>query len=445
MAYTSIITVGRLDNSIGYVQNKEKTTRSKQQAQTLEDAVAYALNRDKTERDVFETAINCRIDHAFEDMCATKKRFSKMDGVPGYHLVQSFAKGEATPEIAHQIGLELARRLLGDKYEAVVATHLNTDCFHSHIVFNSVSCEDGRKYHSNAKNYYLQVRNISDELCRKYGLSVITPQQDERNAKSYVEWKAQNAGMSTWRSAICADVDEAIKTVLTWKQFVHALEQKGYTLRFDRKYPVLKPPGKERFVRFKTLGEKYTPEAITLRILYPQKPKTPKQKLVFTPRKYTRLRTHGKPFRKTKSLRALYFYYLYRLGALPRKPSYTPYAVRQDIYRLDKRIEQMRFLSAHRIYSREQLAEYRESLLPQIKGVTNLRQKLYKKKAPAEQIAPLTAQLGALRHEEKLCRDIASQSVEMEQRLKVSIAETRTHAQQQKQKPVPQKQTEFRR
>ena len=443
MAYTSIITVGRLDNSLGYVQNKEKTTRSKQHAQTLEDAVAYALNRDKTERDVFETALNCRIERAFEDMCATKKRFGKMGGVPGYHLVQSFAKGEATPELAHQIGLELAQRLLGDKYEAVVATHLNTDCFHSHIVFNSVSCEDGRKYHSNAQSYYLQVRSISDKLCRKYGLSVITPQPDEHNAKPYFEWLADKNSQTTWRSAIRADVDEAIKTALTWKQFVHAMEQKGYVLRFDRKYPVLKPPGKERFVRFKTLGEKYTSEAITLRILYPQKSKPLKQKSVLTPHKYKRLRTHGKPFRKTKSLRALYFYYLYRLGGLPRKPAYTPYAVRQDIYRLDKRIEQMRFLSAHSIDSREQLAAYRESLLPQMQAVTALRQRLYKKKGSPEQVTPLTAQLRALRHEEKLCRDIAAQSVEMEQRLKTANVEEKTHLQEQERINIQKKQNEI--
>lgn len=418
--------------------------------------MSYALNRDKTERDVFEAAINCRIDHAFEDMCATKKRFGKMNGVPGYHLVQSFAKGEATPEIAHQIGLELAQRLLGDKYEAVVATHLNTDCFHSHIVFNSVNCEDGRKYHSNVKSYYLQVRSISDELCRKYGLSVIVPQADERNAKPYVEWLSEKNSHPTWRTAIRTDVDEAINSALTWKQFVRVLEQKGYALRFDRKHPVLRPPGKERFVRFKTLGAKYTPEAITLRILYPQKnsragkkPAAAQRKSTawFPPlrHKYKRLRTHGKPFRKTKSLRALYFHYLYRLGALPRKPAYTPYSLRQDIYRLDKRIAQMRFLSVHRIDSREQLAAHRESLLPQIKAVTTLRQRLYKSKASSEQIAPLTEQLRGLRLDEKMCRNIAEQSVEMEQRLNASVAEMKEKAREQNTRAVPQKQNEFRR
>lgn len=102
-----------------------------------------------------------------------------MGGVEGYHLVQSFAEGEVTPELAHLIGQELADRLLKGQYEVVITTHLNTRHYHNHIVWNSVSMADGRKYHSNAKSYYTEIRKISDELCRKYGLSII--ESDQKN------------------------------------------------------------------------------------------------------------------------------------------------------------------------------------------------------------------------------------------------------------------------
>ena len=164
MAYTSIIPVSRLDNSITYIRNKDKTTKKGQSAGSLEEAIDYAMNRDKTERSVFEDAIGCVCETAYQDMVETKKRYHKMDGVQGYHLVQSFAKGEVTPELAHQIGMELAERLLQRKYEAVITTHLNTEHYHNHIVFNSVSMEDGKKYHSNSRSYYEDVRKASDAL-----------------------------------------------------------------------------------------------------------------------------------------------------------------------------------------------------------------------------------------------------------------------------------------
>ena len=140
MAYTSVIPVHRLDRSIEYVKDKEKTT---QKADSLEAAIDYAMNRTKTEQAVFEDTIGCTNENAYEDMLTTKKRFHKMGGVEGYHLVQSFAEGEVTPELAHLIGQELADRLLKGQFEVVITTHLNTRHYHNHIVWNSVSMVDG--------------------------------------------------------------------------------------------------------------------------------------------------------------------------------------------------------------------------------------------------------------------------------------------------------------
>ena len=121
MAYTSVIPVRRLDRTVDYVQNKAKTT-----PKSLEEAVDYAANRDKTESACFESGLGCTSSSAFEDMRLNTLRWHKETGVQGYHLVQSFAEGEVTPELAHQIGVEFAEQLLLGKNQAIVTTHLNT-------------------------------------------------------------------------------------------------------------------------------------------------------------------------------------------------------------------------------------------------------------------------------------------------------------------------------
>ena len=409
MAYTSVIPVRRLDRAVKYVMNKEKTT-----AVSLQDALDYAANRDKTEQSCFESSYACTLETAFSDMRQTKERWHKLGGVQGYHLVQSFAASEVTPELAHQIAKELADRVLGGRYEYVIGTHLNTGHIHSHIVWNSVSCVDGKKYRSNYKSYVTEIRAVSDELCRKYKLSVIDTETSHHVAKPYAEWLAEKNGQPTWRTAIRQDVDEAIRQSLTWRQFLGALERKGYEVRMGRKYPVLRPPGKERFVRFKTLGKRYTPEAIQTRILYPQFNRCFVENL---PRvQYGRLHG-GKPRRKLTGLRALYYRYLYELGVLPRKPRHPSYAVRQDAYKLDQRIRQMEFLSKHNIDTLAQLETYRQAKLGEIIQLTAERRSLYKTNPDRPHIQQVNTALKQLRQEERLCRKIAEQSLEVQQHL----------------------------
>ena len=410
MAYTSVIPVRRLDRAVKYVMNKEKTT-----AVSLQDALDYAANRDKTEQSCFESSYACTLETAFADMRQTKEQWHKSGGVQGYHLVQSFAAGEVTPELAHQIAKELADRVLGGQYEYVIGTHLNTGHIHSHIVWNSVSCVDGKKYRSNYKSYVTEIRAVSDELCRKYKLSVIDTENSNHVAKPYAEWLAEKNGHPTWRTAIRQDVDEAIQQSLTWRQFLSAMECKGYEVHMGRKYPVLRPPGKERFVRFKTLGKRYTPEAIQTRILYPrsyhpyvENPPTIQR---------ARLRDNGKPRRKLTGLRALYYRYLYELGALPRKPRRPSYAVRQDAYKLDQRIRQMEFLSKNNIDTLEQLETHRQALQTEIGQLLAKRKQLPKTDDVQSQHESVNTALKQLRQEERLCRKIAEHSLEVQQHL----------------------------
>ena len=410
MAYTSVIPVRRLDRAVKYVMNIEKTT-----AVSLQDALDYAANRDKTEQSCFESSYACTLETAFADMRQTKERWHKSGGVQGYHLVQSFAAGEVTPELAHQIAKELADRVLGGRYEYVIGTHLNTGHIHSHIVWNSVSRIDGKKYHSNGKSYVTQIRAVSDELCSKYQLSVIDTANANHTAKKYVEWLAEQSGKPTWCTAIRQDVDDAIRQSLTWRQFVAALQDKGYELRFNRKYPVLRPPGKERFVRFKTLGKRYTPEAIQTRILYPR---TYRPYVENTPAvQHGRLRSGEKPRRKLTGLRALYYRYLYELGAFPRKPHRPSYAVRQDAYKLDQRIRQMEFLSKNNIDTLAQLETHRKALQTEIGQLQTKRKQLPKTDDVQLQCESVHTALKQLRQEERLCRKIAEHSLEVQQHL----------------------------
>ena len=422
MAYTSVIPVRRLDRAVKYVMNKEKTT-----AVSLQDALDYAANRDKTEQSCFESSYACTLETAFADMRQTKERWHKSGGVQAYHLVQSFAAGEVFPELAHRIAKELADRVLGGRYEYVIGTHLNTDHIHSHIVWNSVSCVDGKKYRSNYKSYVTEIRALSDELCRKYKLSVIDTENSHHVAKPYAEWLAEKNNHPTWRTAIRQDVDEAIQQSLTWRQFLNALERKGYEVRMGRKYPVLRPPGKERFVRFKTLGKRYTPEAIQTRILYPRsyRPYVENPPTI----QHSRLRS-GKPRRKLTGLRALYYRYLYELGALPRKPRRPSYAVRQDAYKLNQRIRQMEFLSKHNIDTLEQLETHRKALQTEIGQLQTKRKQLPKTDDVQSQHESVNTALKQLRQEERLCRKIAEHSLEVQQHLTEA---RRDRAEQQKQ------------
>ena len=421
MAYTSVIPVRRLDRAVKYVMNKEKTT-----AVSLQDALDYAANRDKTEQSCFESSYACTLETAFADMRQTKEQWNKPGGVQGYHLVQSFAADEVTPELAHRIAKELADRVLGGRYEYVIGTHLNTGHIHSHIVWNSVSCVDGKKYRSNYKSYVTEIRAVSDKLCQKYRLSVIDTENSNHVAKPYAEWLAEKNNQPTWRTAIRQDVDEAIQQSLTWRQFLSAMERKGYEVRMGRKYPVLRPSGKERFVRFKTLGKRYTPEAIQTRILYPQSyhPYVENPPTI----QHGRLHSGKKPCRKLTGLRALYYRYLYELGALPRKPRRPSYAVRQDAYKLDQRIRQMEFLSKHNIDTLAQLETHRKALQTEIGQLQTKRKQLPKTDDVQLQCESVHTALKQLRQEERLCRKIAEHSLEVQQHLTEA---RRDHAEQQ--------------
>ena len=207
------------------------------------------------------------------------------------------------------------------------------------------------------------------------------------------------------------DVNEAISQALTWRQFLQCLSQKGYTFRFNRKYPMLQPPGKPRPIRFKTLGKRYTPEAIQQRILYSQKTYPAEPHI-----RHARLHGTYQKARKLKGLRVFYYQELYMLGVFHRKPWYPSPAMREEIRQLDKRIEQMEFLMRRDIRTLPQLLELLAKTEAEVRQLNAERNRLYKADPESDQIPLLTQRLRELRKTIKLCKRIEEHSLEMAQR-----------------------------
>ena len=413
MAITKIIAIrDRLDKRVAYVTNAEKTA--------LNCGVRYIVNPEKTEQSFFTAVLNCSSpEHAFREMTETKKRWRKTGGVLGYHFIQSFAPGEVTPEQAHEIGMEFARRMFGERYEVVIGTHLDKAHLHNHIVINSVSFVDGQKYHSSPESYYNEVRGTSDELCRENNLSVITPQG---KGKHYGEWKAEQDGKPTVRSIIREDIDRIIGEAYTYQTFLLLLQRNGYEIKSgpSRKYTAVRPPGAKRFVRLDSLGEGYTEEAIKQRLMAQRSGATqkPKQSVYHTKRYRVKGKLSRYPKRKITGFLALYFRYVYLLrGARRAKPSYrAAFPIRKEVIRLERYQKQFQYLMAQNITTPAQLAEQISNLEAEIAKLTEERKPLYveRRNAPDEEakaqctaeIDRHTASLREKRRELALCRRI---------------------------------------
>ena len=204
MATTAIWKVkGNLGRVVGYAANPDKTENpafTAQDLQGLRDVMDYATQDYKTERQHYVSGINCAPEIARDEMQMVKQQYGKEGGIIAFHGYQSFAPGEVTPEQAHEIGVELARRLWGDRFQIVVATHLDREHIHNHFVLNSVSFVDGKKY-NDCKATYALMRQTSDRLCREHGLSVIeNPEQGRTMSRD--TWEAEQKGKPTWYSQI---------------------------------------------------------------------------------------------------------------------------------------------------------------------------------------------------------------------------------------------------
>ena len=264
MATTKIWDIkGRVDVLTNYVANPDKT-QDKSKIQALHNVMDYASDDYKTEKSLYVSGVNITPDTAKYKMQQTKLRYGKTDGIIAFHAIQSFKPGEVTSELAHKIGVEFAKEMWGDRFEVLIATHLNKQHLHNHFVINSVSFVDGKKYYDNKANYNL-MKKISDRLCEENNLSVI--RNPKSKGKNYAEWLAEKNGYPTIRGQIKDELDEIIKCSYTYEQFWKILKQRGYKIKRDVKYIALKPAFSQRYIRLKSLGENYSEEAIRQRII----------------------------------------------------------------------------------------------------------------------------------------------------------------------------------
>ena len=430
MAYTKIIVIhSRLDRCLGYTQNAEKTS--------LETVLNYAMNRDKTEQDCFETALNCDRERAYADMTDTKRRWGKLDRKrKGYHVIQSFAPGEVTPKQAHAIGVELALRLLAERYEVVVSTHLDKAHLHSHIVFNSVSFVDGAMYRDRITDLLggagVGIRGTSDAICLEHGLSIIEPVNPSTDR---AEWEAHRAGKPSFRGLARADIDAAISSAYTMRSFWSELMRMGYQVKRSPQvsHAAIKPPGGQRFLRLDMLGAGYSEAEILSRLTAGRTAAAPQisSRTPILPQRYfpygRRYRVCGqwskKPVR-ARGLRLLYLKYLYLLRT-PRARRNAAVS-REEIIRFDRYQEQFYYLRKNRIDSAEQLSMQMDALQAEIDNLTDRRADLYRlhRRLPedaacSEEIGTITARLRMLRRELKLCARIEGDIPAVQAQIKI--------------------------
>ena len=408
---------------------KIKTIKSNLQA-----VINYAKNGDKTDNGVLVSSVNCSVDTAYEEMALTKKFFHKEDKTLGYHIIQSFKGNEVSPERANQIGKELAEELWGDKYQVVICTHINKENVHNHLILNSVSLIDGKKYH-NGKEDIAFLKEASDNLCFKYGLSIVTTPRAEKE-RNYRQKNIDNFNRRDKKmQKIITDIDEAIKSVKKYSDFKLVLKAKGYTnIKDTGKYLSLKTPYYSRNVRIdKVFGERYSVYGIKERIYYNVKEEIPVANL--NKKYYKKIYTGPRINRfllQTSSFYRLYVHYLYLFGVLPAKNKYielTPEYYKQK--RKNNMIfEEIDFLGRNNFKSvkeAENSMEKFEKQLPELKGKRENLWKKYKsadtnKKAEIlKEINALTDKIDTVNAQKNACTRIIARYEEIKEDYKKEI------------------------
>lgn len=412
----------RLKEVIDYAENPDKTTAKRFLDEDLWAALRYVENDRKTDQTMYVSGINCPKQRAYRCMMTTKRRYGKLGGNVAYHGYQSFASGEATPEEAHKIGLETARRMWGKEYEVVVTTHLNTDNLHNHFVVNSVSFKTGRKFENHIRDH-IELREISDAVCREYGKSVIPFTHFYGNKRAY--W-AEKSGKLTHRGQLKKDMDEALSKCSSYKSLEYYLKSLGYRLERDFRYehPSVIVDGWQRAVRIDSLGEQYSRESIREKLLDNQR-KPELYAVVYPVWKRKPLLSFEYEFRKaqrmdTVTLLFQLFIELLKLctGSNIEQQPNRPLSpmMRAEVQKLDQYLEEYRLLCDNKIQSPKELFLFQEDLSARIVALEKkryaLRLKLRRVKSPEdesslkEQAKELTRQITPLRKELKIAKRI---------------------------------------
>ncbi len=244
----------------------------------------YITNAEKTEEMKLVTGINCHEDPdiAYDDFRDVYERYAHEpfnkkppheqekaekgkdhEPVLIFHYIQSFVPGEVTPELAHKIGIEWARRVFGDDRAVLVSTHDDKEHTHNHFAV-SIFDSRGKRWYGNKKTLK-KARDISDKLAKEYGLSVLTEGKEKKNY-NYAEWIARKSGTS-WKVKIAEELDRIVcaENVNSISDLMRELSHKGYSVSYG-KYLSIRPKGMKRGVRSYRLGDGYSVDVLLYRI-----------------------------------------------------------------------------------------------------------------------------------------------------------------------------------
>ena len=415
MATTKIWPVkDSLARVVDYAQNPDKTIYS-----DLQNVLHYAANGEKTvegeERAMFVTGVNCNRDTAFQEMQAVKERFGKTGGNVAYHAYQSFKPGEVTPELCHQLGVELAKRMWGDEYQVLVATHFNTGTYHNHFVVNSVGLWDGRKFNCGKRAYY-QFRQFSDDLCKEYQLSTIKNPKGKTPRSIYF---AEKNGDPTKYNLMREALDAALKVSVDGNDLRKALREQGYELDANpaHKYATLRRIGSKKAVRLYRLGEGYDLPALRERIeenrqRYAYDLGYQRYKPVHIQRpqpRHLQLKDSFSTVKKVGGFRGLYLHYCYCLGILPKGSSHRPLSpeLREECRRLDTISRQTQLICREKLDTAEAVADFIGGKQAEMKELGVARQRCYNRLRRCDdgaEIAQIKAQRDRLTAAMAICR-----------------------------------------
>ena len=238
---------------------------------TVQAAVDYITDPDKTDGRILVDTYCCGIESAAYDFQMANSMSERNDCKNlAFHLIQSFTPGEVSFEEAHQVGIELADSLLDNKFSYVLATHINREHIHNHIIFCATDNDEHKRYYDNKKTY-CHIRELSDGICKEHGLSVIVPGIEK--GKSYIEWQADRKNESH-KYILRKDILDSIRIAKSYDDFLEKMIQKGYAIKGAElgedapMYLSFRPPNYGNYIRasYKNLGKGYTKEEIVVRI-----------------------------------------------------------------------------------------------------------------------------------------------------------------------------------
>ena len=365
----------------------------------LADGINYILNGEKTAAQTLTAYLNCDPGQAARQMLDTKEACGKTGGVQYYHVIQSFKPGEVTPELALKIAKELAEEQLSG-FETVIAIHVDKNHVHAHLIFNSVNADTGKKYHSNSRSYYEQLRAASDRLCPTYGLSVITESENAK-AISYIEWMRQSKGQPTFRFMLEADLRTAIEDANDSGHFFMLMEHMGWEIKYGNRLG-FRLRGQDRFMIPGRKNPLFTEDGIRAAIqgnlteIEAGRKTVSGHKLSYRP---------YKKHPKYTGIMALYIHYLYVLGKIEKRqypPRMTP-QLRKDVMCFERCREQFAFLRENRLTTSEELTAFQERTENTLSGLIKQRTILNVQKKTRRRLYDALADVDALAEAKRLC------------------------------------------